>query len=110
MHRWSSTIRGMRRPEWTWPAFAGGACVGVALLAGRGEATAVWIAIPLAAWLLAATRVPTSVLAAGTQIALIIGLALAASSHFGAGPLSLWDAALAFDLMALGGCVAAWHT
>jgi hypothetical protein len=99
----------MRRREWTWLAMAVGACVGVALLAGRGGATAMWIAIPLAAWLLAATRARTSVVAAGTQIALIVGLAIAASGHAGVGPLSFWDAALAYDLMALAACMAAWY-
>jgi hypothetical protein len=81
----------------------------VALLLGRGEATAVWVVLPLAAWLLAATRPHTSAFAAAIQVAVIVGVAIAASGHIGVGPLSFWDAAVAFAVMAIVGCVAAWY-
>jgi hypothetical protein len=88
---------------------AAGACVGVALLLGRGEATTPLVVIPLVAWLFAATRVPTSTRAAAIQIAVIVGVAIPASGHLGVGPLSFWDAVLAYDVLAVTAYVAAWY-
>jgi hypothetical protein len=81
-----------------------GAVAALALLSARGGPTAVWVALPLGVWLLAAPAV--SVLAAGAQVAVIVGLAAAADRYLGSGP-SFWDAALAYDVMALMAVVAA---
>lgn len=86
---------------------AAGACVSLTLLLGRGDAAASLMVIPLAAWLFAVTRLPTSAFAAMVQSAIVVGAAIGASGHLGIGPLSLWDAVLAFDVMAITGCVAA---
>jgi hypothetical protein len=99
----------MRERWWAALVLPIGACASVGPLLGRGAATAAWVLVPLSVWLVAATRVSVGLIASSIQIAAMTFIALGAGGHLvtaGWSP-SIWDAVIAYTLIALISCIAA---